>query len=213
MPSQLDQLLDSIHPTRSLEEVSRRTDDAINSFPVEASQIGDWQEFRACLVQFMRHVENTVLRIRPGCSGVGSMDFHWGRCCRILIREYGPNGEKAAFEMARTGNGGGLYAVLKRIARHISKRFADTETKARVQHYWDSLPTDEQLRAGDEYLKKYGHLLPTELTEASAARIRANLPRVIEEHPKMLHYWRMIDVVICILLEKLVPVNLGYCKE
>lgn len=192
MTTRLDQLLASIHPSRTIDEVDRRADSAINSFPAEAAQITDWQEFREVLTHLMAHLESCILRLGSDYSYKKNIEFHWGRCCQVLIREYGPNGEKAAFEMARTGNDGGLYAVLRRISRSISKQFADTEIQARIQRYWDGLSVEERLEAGDEYLEKHGHLLPSELTEGSAARIRANLPKVLQEHPKMMQRLREI---------------------
>ena len=186
MKSQLDCLLDSIHPARTLDVISGRADEAINTFPVGTVSIADWEAFRECLVRFMRHVENHILGLPSDAAGDTGFDLHWGRCCHLLTREYGPNGDKAAFEMVRTSNEGGLYAVLKRIAHSMSERFAATEISAKVQTYWDALSPEEQLAAGQEYLEKYGHLVPSELTENSAARIRANLPRVLHEHLRLL---------------------------
>jgi len=74
----------------------------------------------------------------------------------------------------------------------MAKQFADTEIRATVRHYWDNLSVEEQLAAGEEYLKKYGYLLPSELTEANAVRIRANLPRVLHEHARMMQRLRRI---------------------
>lgn len=190
MTTKLDQLLISIHPSRTIEEVDHLTDAAINSFPLGRAQMIDWQEFHLYLSQFTKHVENAVLRIEPKCHEVDDLNVYWGRCCHILLREYGPNGEKAAFEMARTGNDGGLYAVLKRICRSIAQEFTDNEIRAKVQQYWGELSIEEWRKAADEYLDKYGHLLPSELTEGSAARVRANLPKVLQEHPKMLQRLR-----------------------
>ena len=189
MANQLDRLLASIHPDRTIVETGRRVDEAVNRFRMRASLITDWETFRRCLIRFMRHVEHHILGLVPGSPASDDpsvSDFDWGRCCQVLMREYGPNGEKAAFEMTRTGNDGGLRDVLKRVARSMAKQVTDTEIRAKVKHYWDSLSVDDQLKASDEYLTKHGHLLPSELTEASAARVRANLPKVLEEHPKML---------------------------
>jgi len=55
-----------------------------------------------------------------------------------------------------------------------------------------ALSVEEQLAASTEYLQKYGHLLPSELTEGSAARIRANLPKVLEEHPHLIQRLRQV---------------------
>ncbi|MCX5674670.1 MAG: hypothetical protein NTX87_06645 [Planctomycetota bacterium] len=184
MPTKLDRLLESIHPTKTTEELSRRADDALNSFSVEATQIEVWDRFRHCLIRFLHHAETRLLRLSAPCHM--GVEFAWGRCCQILMRAYGPNGEKTAFEMARTGNEGGLYAVLKKMAQTMADQFAQNEIEAKIGTYWNYLSINEKLAAGDEYLAKYGHLLPSELTEGSAARIRANLPKVLQEHSNLL---------------------------
>ena len=180
--TKLDRLLESIDPACTLEQVSARADEALNSFRMESAIAGDWQGFRTVLTKFFRHLENVILRIRAGFSG--DPDIDWGRCCNLLRKEYGVNGEKAAFEMARTGAEQGLYGVLKAVAQQMINDYSGTESKAKISAFWGELSTDEKLAASEEYLDKYGHLLPSELTEGSAARIRANFLRVLEEHPR-----------------------------
>jgi len=184
MATKLQRLLLAICPERVLDETDRRVDEALNTFTAAASaRIEKWDAFRGCLMDFLRHVETCVLRLSgPVRMGV---DFEWGRCCQILMRTYGASGEKAAFEIARTGNEGGLYAVLSKMARQIAEQAAEKEISAKVSFFWEGLSVKERLAAGQEYLDLYGHLLPSELTEGSAARIRANLPKVLAEHPHM----------------------------
>ena len=85
--------------------------------------------------------------------------------------------------MARTGNDGGLNAVLRSVAMHVSEGYIKMEIQAKVNAYLDSLSIDQQLAASCEYLAKHGHLLPSEMTEASAARIHVNLGKVLEKYP------------------------------
>ena len=59
-------------------------------------------------------VEARILRLREPCPM--SSDVAWGRCCQVLAHVYGRDGDKAAFEMARTGSEGGLWAVLRKFA-------------------------------------------------------------------------------------------------
>jgi hypothetical protein len=184
MLSKLDRLLESIHPSRTIEELNRRADDALNSFSVEAPQIEGWDRFRHCLIRFLHHAESRLLRLARPCPM--GLDCAWGRCCHILMRAYGPNGEKTAFEMARTGNEGGLLVVLRKMAETMAEQFAQNEIEAKVGTYWNYRSVEEKLAAADEYLAKYGHLLPSELTEGSAGRIRANLPKVLQEHPDLM---------------------------
>ena len=190
MKTKLDRLLESIDPTRTLDQVSARVDEALNSFRVKSGIIEDWEGFRTVLTEFFRHVENVVLRIRP--PFFPNPDFDWGRCCKLLLKEYGANGEKAAFEMARTGTEQGLYGVLKTVARRMVDDYAGNEIAARVSKFWETLSTDEKLAVSQEYLDKYGHLLPSELTSGSAARIRVNFPRVLEEHTSIVKNLRNI---------------------
>jgi hypothetical protein len=165
-------------------------DQALNSFRVKSGIIKDWGEFQTVLTQFYRHVENVVLRIRPSWSP--DRDIDWGRCCQLLVKEYGINGEKAAFEMVRKGTEQGLYGVLKAIARKMIGDYAGNEIAARIGNFWEILTTDEKLAVSQEYLNKYGHLLPYELTSGSAARVRANFLKVLEEHPRIVKRLRNI---------------------
>jgi len=193
MTTKLERLLESIHPDRTIDEVSRRVDRAVNSFQAGFSRITDWKEFEKCIARFMVHLQNHVLRLcKPRQLTEEHMDFDIHQGFLVLHKLFGQNGEKAAFEMVRTGNEGGLYGVLRKIARGTVDKYAGNEIAARIGDYWNNLSTEEKLDAPNEYLKKYGHLLPSELTEGSAGRIRAFFPKVLEEHPKIIKGLRRV---------------------
>lgn len=188
--TKLDKLLESIGPAQTLDQVSARIDDALNAFSIKSGIIKDWDEFRKFFTMFFRHIENYVLRIYTFRSP--DPDIDWGRCCRLLIKKYGINGEKAAFEIIRTGTQGGLYKVLKEVAGQMIEEYAGNEILARISHFWNALSTDEQIAVIEEYIDKYSHLLPSELTEGSAARIKINFPKVLNEHPRLIKRMRNI---------------------
>ena len=187
MPTKLERLLESIDPDRTLNDVSRRADQAVNSFNASGS-ISNWTDFEEALGKFYCHVENTILRINRSFNH--GMD--WGRCSQLLNEEFGSSGYKAAFEMVRTGTEGGLYSVLKAVARRMSEKYAQNEISARISNFWNNLSVDEQLAVATEYLDKYGHLLPLEMTEGYAVRIRANFVKVLEEHPRIVQRLRRV---------------------
>ena len=169
MSSQLDRLLESLDPSRNLDQVSARVDRAVNSFQLESGVIDRWSDYQELMTEFYCHVENIILRIeRP------SSEFDWSRCVDLLQQAYGQNGYKTAFDMVRTGLDGGLYAVLKEVASRMIKNYAGNEISARINHFWNDLSVQEQLATMDEYLEKYGHLLPSVMTEGSAVRIKVN---------------------------------------
>ena len=190
MTTNLDMLLESIDPSRTYDQVSARVDEAVNDFAMHRPIIEDWDEYENYLADFYRHIETVVLRMGSGVPD--NREYYRGQCANLLNKAFGPSGFKAAFEMVRTGKEGGLYQVLKTVADLIAEKYAQNEIFARISHYWESLTLDEKLAAPDEYLSKYGYLLPPELTEGSAARLRANFPKVLEEHPKMIRQMRRI---------------------
>ena len=188
MATKLQKLLESIDPDHVLDETSARADQALNSFSAGTAVITDWHRFRECLAGFCRHVETTVLRLSAPVDV--SADFYWGRCVRFLLAAYGMSGDKAAFEMTRTGSEGGLYAVLRAVAWEVIAEYSRNEVAGRVTAYWNGLSNEERWAATDEYLAQYGKLLPKELTEGSAARVRADFVKVLEEHPHVVRELR-----------------------
>lgn len=190
METRLDKLLESIDPAVTLDRVSSRVDEAMNSFNMKSGMILNWDEFRSILTDFHWHVQRAVLRNRLLRSP--DPDIEWGRCCKMLLKQYGLNGERAAFEMARTGAEGGIYSVLRAVAKRMVEEYAGNEISAKISHFWHPLSTDDQIAATEEYLQKHGHLLPPELTEGNAARIRANFVKVLEEHPRLVKRLRKI---------------------
>ena len=182
MSTKLEQLLADIDPSKTYDQTLARADDAINSFSGTSGQITDWDKFNQYMAGFVAHVEAKILQLHHCPVDSGS---YWARCMRLLSHIYGTNGEKAAFEMARTGKEGGLLSILRTVALRMAEEYAENEIGARISDYWKKLTLDEQLSATNEYLKKYGHLLPSELTEGSAARIRANFPKVLAQHPEI----------------------------
>lgn len=190
MPGKLDSLLDHIDPERTLEEADRCIDSALNSFQVPAAVISRWEDFRGCLLRFHRHAEQKILGIADSLPG--NEQFHWGRCLGALHKAFGRNGEKAAFEIARTGVEGGMRHVLREVAKVMSGGYSDEWVAGWVSNYWNSLSLAEKRIAPGEYLRRFGHLLPTELTEGSAARIRGDFPRFLNEYPTLVRRLREV---------------------
>ena len=191
MKTRLDVLLEQIDPIRTIDQVAVRVDNALNLFHLSQYRITKWDDFRNVLTSFFRHVENAIFRIPDFKSS--SSEFDWERCYRLIIQEYGANGEKAAFELIRTGVQDGLYGVLKRVARQMVTEYAGNEISARINIFWNGLTMKEQFSVMDEYLEKFGYLLPTELTESNAVRIKFNFVKVLKEHPQLIRRMRNIS--------------------
>ena len=190
METKLDKLIQSIDPSISLDQVSHRVNVALNSFQMKRGIVKNKKEFKSVLTEFFRHTENTILGICHRCSE--HPDIDWGRCSHILKKAYGANGVTTAFEIARAGTEGGIYAVFKAVARQMTEEYAMNEIKARVSSFWEVLSIDEKMAVSKEYLEKYSHLIPSELMDGGAARIRAFFWKVLEEHPRIVRKLRHI---------------------
>ena len=94
--------------------------------------------------------------------------------------------------MVRTGKNGGLYKILQIIADKMAKKYAQNEISGRIGDYLNNLTIDEQLDATDEYLKKYGHILPAEFTDGNGVRLKMHFSKILEEHPKIIRRIRRI---------------------
>ena len=191
MPTKLEQLLAKIDPKLTLDKTSALADNAMNTFSFGSGQMTDRKEFEDCLTDFFCHVDSNVLGVSKSFNSE-HRDFQWGRCGILLSHIYGHNCENTAFDMARTGKSGGLYAVLKAIALKMAEEYAENQIGAVIDEYWKKLTLDERIAASDEYLEKYGHLLPSELTEGSAVRIRANFPKLLAQHPEIIRKIRRL---------------------
>ena len=187
MKTRLDRLLEQIDPCRVMNEVSLRVDDAINRFAFTEGSINDYDRFEQVLSTFVRHLENQVLRLP---SDFTPTSYDWTTCVRLLEREYGHQDHKVAFEMASTGVDGGLYEVLKKVAKHLSQDYSQNEISARVHGFWNSLSMDDQFAVIDEYAEKFSRFLPTSYIEGSAVFLKMNFTKVLEEHPRMIQRLR-----------------------
>jgi len=182
MTTSLDELIESIRPERTHLENEKRAAEAFNSFPIQDARASDWSSFRDCTTRFYRHVSSAILGVRGTLPPFEDLEF--GRVCGILMKEFGPDGEKAAANMAIHGVEGGLTQVLKVIARRLVEEYSENEVRARISARWNALTVDQKMAWSTEYLEKYEHLLPRDLTEGGAARLRALLPRYLEKHPE-----------------------------
>ena len=188
MASRLAVLLRGIEPVP--DQVDRCVDQAFNLFPMPPPLITQWDEFVRCMALFYCHVESGILGIRGGRAVNVSMDSNM--CFQRLRKKYGESAPQATFEMARTGNEGGLLRVLKTVAELLSREHSDNRIGLAVSCYWNGRRPQEILEDGTEYIRDYGHLLPSELTEGSAARIYANFDKVLKEHPYLMRKMRQI---------------------
>ena len=185
MSTKLERLLYSISPEIVLRPIFDQANQALIGFPLPDVVIENFGQYQSVLIRLHGRLEAKILGIDS--MPTATVDFLWGHCYKILTQLYGPNGEKCAFDMIRTNKDGGFREVVNQFARTVAENYALNEIRAKITFYINGLSSVERLAAGAEYIEKFGHLLPEEMTELSAARIHDNFAEVLEKHPFMLY--------------------------
>jgi len=183
MATRLEELIQCIDPSRTIERVSAAVDQAFNSFRYENS-IKTFEDYEEFMAGFVKHVEQIVLKYKM--DHPLDQEFYWSRYVNLVSSGYESKAWKWNYEKVITGKDGGLYGILKEVASQILKDRSGKEISGRVYIYWNSLDTQEKLEAVDEFLWKFGHTIPSTFTEGSAPVLKAYFPRFLEQYPQYL---------------------------
>ena len=133
---------------------------------------------------FVQYIEQIVVKFKS--NDPYDQEFFWARYSNLVRNGHGPDAWKMNYEKIITGKDGGLYKLLKDVAAMILDDRSGREISARVWRFWESLTNDEKLKTVDEFLQKFGRLLPSEYTGGGGAYLKANFPRVLEKYPQLL---------------------------
>jgi len=184
MSSRLDVLLETIDPSRTIDVVEQRINQAFARYYHGKNTIDDWDEYRLCLAEFLQQARNAALTI-PSSAGA-DVEMNFQEAIKLLQKEYPGNTPHIVFQIMHTGVEGGVYAVIRSLARILAETYAQHEIDGRVMSFWDSLSGDEKVMAADEYLSKYQSYISPHLLSESAPRIKASFWRVLQDHPRMI---------------------------
>ena len=183
MSTRLEDLMESIDPSRTIDRVSAAVDDAFNSFQYN-NPIRSFDDYEEYMSRFVEHIESVVLNF--GSNVPDNKDFWWARYSNLVSNRHGRDAWKMNYEKIITGKDGGLYKLLKDVAAMILDDRSGREISARVWGFWESLTNGEKLETVDEFLQKFGRLLPSEYTGGGGAYLKMNFPRVLEKYPQLL---------------------------
>jgi len=183
MSTRLEELLESIDPSRTIDRVSAAVDDAFNSFR-SRNPIRTFDDYEEYMSKYVQHIEQIVLNFKS--NDPYDRQFFWTRYSNLVNSRNDPDAWKWNYEKITTGQDGGLYKILKDVAAMILEDRSKREISARIGNFWNSLTNDEKLDTVDEFVHLLGHLLPTKYTGGNAAYLKMNFPRVLESYPQLL---------------------------
>ena len=183
MSTRLEELIESIDPSRTIERVSEAVDEAFNSFEYD-NPINSFEDYKKYMSKYVQHVEQIVLKFRS--NDPYDYDFFWSRYSNLVNAHHGRDAWKMNYEKVLTGRGGGLYRLLTDVAAMIVEDYSGREISSRISTFWNSLSNDEKLETADEFLEEFGHMLPSEYTSGRGAYLKMNFPRILAQYPQLL---------------------------
>lgn len=188
MSTELDLLISRIDSSKTIDVDERRINEAITSFDWNKATVDSFDEHKKCLADFMRELYSHEFL-------TGNIDFDtdfgYGLALQRLEREYTGNVLQTVYEIMSTGSEGGVYKILRSLGRLVAEEFSRNAIGAYVSEFWSNLSTDEKLAVSDEYIEKFIDILPGSITN-NRVRIKANFPKVLENHPWMLKRIRSV---------------------
>ena len=186
MLTRLERFEYSLGPQLATDGIDREVDATLNRLVLPRATVGSATELRAVLLDVWRDFHGHVW----GCgASLPAIDAgrEWEFCRDILDDAFGePAGWKTALDLACTGIHGGMYGVAVKFVRKAAEQYLDRLIDTSVKILWHSLSCAEQFTMMDEYLQKYGSLLPPSLAQGGVAEMWVHFPRILKEHPRLL---------------------------
>jgi hypothetical protein len=191
--TRLERFMKQLEPAVSIDPVHRRVDEALRTLPVPArSAVRNYLAFEDRSVLLWWHIEPYLRDIADFPQRNTSDALHQ---CRIIYRAlFGSEGETAAYEMVHNNVEGGWRKLVHAFAHKMADDFIDEQLALSTDQFWNLLSTPGKHAAADEFILKWGFLLPGELTENSAARIRTYLPEYLKRIPEALQRLQQISL-------------------
>jgi hypothetical protein len=180
MTTTLEELLDDIHPSKTIDATSRRAAGAIAHF-TSMGVVENPEALLDLLVPFKHCCFREMLDLSDDPPEANA-EFERSQCRDILTKAFGANGFRVAADMAMSGAEGGLHRVLKEFATALAGQFTQNEIAAKVNGYWNDLTTEEKLSAPEEYLEKYRHVIPP----GYEWNVRGHFREALLKHPMMI---------------------------
>ncbi len=110
----------------------------------------------------------------------------------VFRSRYGELPERALFERIIFGHESGMNGFVREAVDTAVQFFAHTHIANRVDQYMDTLSDDEYSAAGDAYVAKWGHLLPSEMISKGSHHYPPALRNVLKQHTELLLRLRSI---------------------
>lgn len=166
----LDRLLRMLSPAK-LCEMDFEVDDAYKRFPLDSVLVDTFPEFQRLLGRYYRHLWRAVY----GCDVSPDTEDAEALVTQLVERVF-EGGRIEAFGRASSGRDGGLPEVLQKVAQAFKEHVFEAYLRQGLGQTVDLQDWEDREKLMRAYVKKYGHLLPSNVDSV--------LPAILAAHPK-----------------------------
>jgi len=187
--SELEELLEKIDPRNTIDHYSSIVEDALNNLDIDSAVTPTWEEFKDTIFLFYSSLTSTPYGTSQ--PNPDALDYIFkGEAMMLLDETYGENGSAIAFNMAKKGIDGGLYQVLKSIGSHYAQKGAKSRIWGSVVGFLGGFDYKGVKALSEEYIAKFGHILPIEMKEKGGYWLIKNFEHVLCQHPHIIKQFR-----------------------
>ena len=147
MAAKLEQLLREIDPSRTIDRVEGRINQFLSSYNPGTTKITNREEFQQCLADFTQQARCAALNLPSHVAR--DSDFNFGAAMHYLEDKYGSM--QTVYHIVTTGTEGGLYAILRDVARLMAEEYAQNGINARIGAFLNDLSFDEMMTSADDF--------------------------------------------------------------
>lgn len=163
--------------------------DALNSLDIDRAVTPSLEEFKDTVYLFYSSLISKPNGNSP--ANLNNLGYHEkGGALMLLDEIYGENGSAIAFNMAKKGIDGGLYQVLRSVGSHYAQKTVKNRIWGAVVGFLGGFEYEELKTLSEEYIAKYGHILPSEMKEKGGYWLIKNFEYVLCQHPHIIKKFR-----------------------
>lgn len=184
MASKLKQLLDKIDYKNLFAADEIRVERILTEYRSKRNTVEDYDEFKKCLVDFVSRIYSAILNAPNAFENANDI-FMYGLSLKFLKTKYPVNTEITVYEIMHSGAEGGVYHILKILAKIMTDQIYKDGIEHYISIYLDELNFEEREAAVKEYLKEFKDILPTNYKN-DPTMVLISFEKVLQEHAYMM---------------------------
>lgn len=160
MATKLKQLLEKIDNQNLFDDDARRVERVLSEYESTKNTVENYTEFKKCLIEFVSKIYGAIINT-PNVFKNADDSIMYDLALRFLKAKYPGNTEITVYEIMNSGAEGGVYQVLKTLAKIMTDKIYSDGVDHFISRYVDEIGIEGRQAAVKEYLAEYESFLPS----------------------------------------------------